>query len=98
MASLIAELVITVLYFRFCNGYLTADTLLREGWKKLIAGIVMFAVIKAIDRFIASDLIALLVEMAVGFSVYCIMILALRDTFITEIVFGKILKKKRSAS
>ena len=98
VASLIAELVITVLYFRFCNGYLTVDTLLREGWKKLTAGIIMFAVIKVIDRFIASDLIALLVEMAVGFSVYCIMILALRDTFITEIVFGKILKKKRSAS
>jgi hypothetical protein len=57
----------------------------------------MFAVIKVIDRFIASDLIALLLEMAVGFTVYCVMILVLRDTFITEIVLGKILKKKRSA-
>ena len=98
VASLIAELVITVLYFRFCNGYLTADTIVREGWKKLVAGIAMFAVIKIIDRFIASDIIALLVEMAVGFSVYCIVIIALRDSFITQIVFGKILKKKGSAS
>lgn len=97
VASLIAELVITVLYFRFCGGYLTADTLLREGWKKLTAGIIMFAVIKVIDRFIASDLIALLLEVAAGFTVYCIMILVLRDTFITEIVLDKILKKKRSA-
>ena len=98
VASLIAELVITVLYFRFCNGYLTADTIVREGWKKLVAGIAMFAVIKIIDRFIASDIIALLVEMAVGFSVYCIVIIALRDSFITQIVFGKILKKKGTAS
>ena len=98
VASLIAELVITVLYFRFCNGYLTADTIVREGWKKLAAGIAMFAVIKIIDRFIASDIIALLVEMAVGFSVYCIVIIALRDSFITQIVFGKILKKKGTAS
>ena len=98
VASLIAELVITVLYFRFCNGYLTADTIVREGWKKLVAGIAMFAVIKIIDRFIASDIIALLVEMAVGFSVYCIVIIALHDSFITQIVFGKILKKKGTAS
>ena len=98
VASLIAELVITVLYFRFCNGYLTADTIVREGWKKLAAGIAMFAVIKIIDRFIASDIIALLVEMAVGFSVYCIVIIALHDSFITQIVFGKILKKKGTAS
>ena len=98
VASLIAETVITVLYFRFCNGYLTADTIVREGWKKLAAGIAMFAVIKIIDRFIASDIIALLVEMAVGFSVYCIVIIALHDSFITQIVFGKILKKKGTAS
>ena len=98
VASLIAELVITVLYFRFCKGYLTADTIIREGWKKLAAGILMFVVIKFIDRFIGPDMIALLVEMAAGFSVYCIVIFALHDTFITQIVFGKILKKKGSAS
>ena len=58
----------------------------------------MFAVIRIIDRFIASDIIALLIEVAVGFSVYCIMIVLLRDTFITEIVMGKILKKNRGDS
>ena len=30
VASLIAEPVITVLYFRHCNGYLTADTLFKS--------------------------------------------------------------------
>ena len=98
VASLIAELVITVLYFKYCKGYLTADTIIREGWKKLAAGIAMFAVIKFIDRFIDSDIIALLLEMAVGFTVYCAVITALRDSFITQLVFGKILKKKGSAS
>ena len=97
-ASLIAEMVITVLYLKFCKGYVTVDTIVREGSRKLAAGIAMFAVIRIIDRFIASDIIALLIEVAVGFSVYCIMIVLLRDTFITEIVMGKILKKNRGDS
>ena len=97
-ASLIAEMVITVLYLKFCKGYLTVDTIVREGSRKLAAGIAMFAVIRITDRFIASDIIALLIEVAVGFSVYCIMIVLLRDTFITEIVMGKILKKNRGDS
>jgi O-antigen/teichoic acid export membrane protein len=97
VASLIAETVITILYFRYCSGYLTMDTFIREGWKKLIAGIVMLAVIKQIDRFITSNAAALIVEVAAGFAVYCVMILALHDTFISEIVLGKILKRGKSA-
>lgn len=95
VASLIAETVITVLYFRHCNGYLTADTLFREGWKKLVAGILMLAVIRILDRFIASDLIALAVEVMAGFAVYCALIVLLRDTFLSEIVIGKIINRKK---
>lgn len=96
-ASLIAEMVITILYLKFCNGYLTVGTLIKEGWKKLAAGIVMLAVILGIDRFISSNAVALVVEVAAGFTVYCLVILALRDTFISEIVIGKILKRKKGA-
>ena len=96
VASLIAETVITVLYFRHCNGYLTAETLFREGWKKLAAGILMLAVIMLIDRLIESDIIALAAEVAVGFTVYCAVIVLLRDTFLSEIVMGKILRRKKA--
>ena len=96
VASLIAETVITVLYFRHCNGYLTADTLFREGWKKLAAGILMLAVIRIIDRFIASDIIALVAEVMAGFAVYCALIVLLRDTFMSEIVMGKMIRRKKA--
>ena len=97
VASLIAETVITVLYFRHCNGYLTADTLFREGWKKLVAGVLMLAVIRILDRFIASDIIALCAEVMAGFAVYCALIVLLRDTFMSEIVMGKIISRKKKA-
>ena len=96
VASLIAETVITVLYFRHCNGYLTAETLFREGWKKLAAGILMLAVIMVMDRRIESNIIALVAEVAIGFTVYCAVIVILRDTFLSEIVMGKILHRKKA--
>ena len=98
VASLIAETVITVLYLRNCNGYLKVETIARGSWKKLIAGAIMLAVIKAIDSRIPFDIIALFAEVAVGFTVYCAVIALLRDSFMTELLMGKILSRKRKAS
>ena len=95
VASLIAETVITVLYLKHCNGYLLVETLIKDSWKKLIAGLIMLIVIKALDAVIPSDIIALFAEIAVGFTVYCAVITLLRDSFITDLVMGKILKRKR---
>lgn len=97
VASLIAELVITALYLKNCNGYLKAKTILKDSWKKLIAGAVMLAVIKGIDNVISNDLLALLVEVAVGFTLYCAVTAVLRDSFVTDLLMGKILKRKRKA-
>ena len=83
VASLIAETVITVLYLR------------HYSWKKLIAGVIMLIVIKALDGAVSSDIIALLAEIVVGFSVYCAAITLLRDSFVTDLLMGKILKRKR---
>ena len=58
----------------------------------------MLAVIKAIDSLIPFDIIALFAEVAVGFTVYCAVIALLRDSFMTELLMGKILSRKRKAS
>ena len=49
------------------------------------------------DGIISSDILALLVEIAVGFTVYCAVIVLLRDSFMTDLLMGKVLKKKRSS-
>ena len=96
-ASLIAESVITILYMKNCNGYLRVETIIKDSWKKIIAGLVMLIVIRALDGIISSDILALLVEVAVGFTVYCAVIVLLRDSFMTDLLMGKVLKKKRSS-
>ena len=96
-ASLIAESVITILYMKNCNGYLRVETIIKDSWKKIIAGLVMLIVIRALDGIISSDILALLVEIAVGFTVYCAVIVLLRDSFMTDLLMGKVLKKKRNS-
>ena len=96
-ASLIAESVITILYMKNCNGYLRVETIIKDSWKKIIAGLVMLIVIRALNGIISSDILALLVEIAVGFTVYCAVIVLLRDSFMTDLLMGKVLKKKRSS-
>ena len=96
-ASLIAESVITILYMKNCNGYLRVETIIKDSWKKIIAGLVMLIVIRALDGIISSDILALLVEIAVGFTVYCAVIVLLRDSFMKDLLMGKVLKKKRSS-
>ena len=95
VASLIAEGAITVLYLKNCNGYLRVSTIIKDSWKKLIAGLIMLIVIKVLDGIISSDIVALFVEVAVGFTVYLAAVTLLRDSFMTDLVIGKILKRKR---
>ena len=58
----------------------------------------MLIVIKVLDVIISSDIVALFVEVAVGFTVYLAVVTLLRDSFMTDLVMGKILKRKRRAS
>ena len=95
VASLIAEGAITVLYLKNCNGYLRVSTIIKDSWKKLIAGLIMLIVIKVLDGIISSDIVALFVEVAVGFTAYLAAVTLLRDSFMTDLVMGKILKRKR---
>ena len=61
-------------------------------------GVIMLIVIKALDGMISSGIIALFLEVAAGFTVYCAVITLLRDSFVTDLLMGKILKRKRRAA
>lgn len=82
IATLAAELVITVLYLCFCNGFLQVRTIIVLGWKKIIAGLVMLLVIRLIDQVVLSNLLACCIEVVAGLCVYCMVLLLFRDSFI----------------
>lgn len=80
-ATLAAETVITVLYMRFCNGYLNYKAILQYGWKKLIAGMIMFLVIRGIDTILSNDIYASIIEVTIGSIIYIFVLWILQDSF-----------------
>lgn len=92
IASLAAELLITVLYLRRCDGYLTVSQLWQDGWKKLLAGLVMLACILLIDPAITSDKWAVLIEVPLGVLIYFALTWLLKDRFLMDFILGRMLK------
>lgn len=77
IASVIAECVITFLYMRNCDGYLRLSQLVKIGWKKLLAGIIMAVVLIIIH-------INMFIEIIIGIALYIICLVILRDSSISQ--------------
>lgn len=82
-ASIIAELTITILYITFAGESFHPLVLVRDGWRKLIAAILMFASVRLIDPFFKGNFSALVCEVCLGGAVYIAVQFILRDSFMT---------------
>ena len=82
-ASIVAELTITVLYITFSGESFHPVVLVRDGWKKLIAAVLMLIVIRLIDPFFSRNFTALFCEICLGGAVYIAVQFILRDSFMT---------------
>ena len=82
-ASIIAELTITILYITFAGESFHPVVLVRDGWRKLIAAVLMFASVRLIDPFFKGNFPALLCEVCLGGAVYIAVQFILRDGFMT---------------
>ena len=83
VASLAAEMTITVLYVTFSRESFHPVVLIRDGWKKLLAAVVMFAAARMIDPLFRSNFPALVAEVLLGGSIYIALLFLLRDSFMT---------------
>ena len=86
IGSLAAEFTITVLYLYNCKGYMTLQQIVSCGWRKTIAGFVMFGVVWYICGVVCNATIAILSSIVVGSLVYAIILLLLYDRFSLEMV------------
>lgn len=87
IASLIAELAITILYFAFCKKTITFKGLFEILWKKVVAGALMLGVLVLLNRFVKShisnEVIYLIFSVVAGLLIYIIVLTILRDQSIT---------------
>lgn len=96
IASVIAELVITILYVACCKGFITPGQLFRHLWKKLLAALTMLAAIHLVDGLFSSALVATVCEIALGAATYCLVLLLLRDRSVTIVIEGFLSKLKKN--
>lgn len=83
-ASVVAELVITILYIRFCDGFITVRQIAYISWKRIIAGFIMFICILSIGERINESSLAVVLEIIIGSLLYFAVLIALNDDIIVR--------------
>lgn len=86
IGSLIAELVISILYFINCNGYLTIIQVWKYSYKRITAGLIMLLVIRGTAGVGHKGWISIVGEVLIGASVYFLILLVLKDSMINETI------------
>ena len=81
-----AEMTITILYLCNCKGYMTLKQIVLNGWRKCLAAIVMFILVRYTVVTISNGTKAILSSVCLGVSVYCGMLIILRDPFVCDAV------------
>lgn len=97
IATLIAEIIISLLYFANCNGFIGLVDLVKAMWKKIISGLCMIIVIvllkkinfNVFNRTIYDLLFENIVLILAGGATYLMLNILLRDK-----IFGLLIKKK----
>ena len=96
MASVVAELTITVLYVIHSKGYFGADALWRFSWKRVIAGAVMAAVIILIGYNVSSGILCLALQVGVGVLIYIVLLSLMKDELLV-IIKNRVMRRFRKA-
>lgn len=98
IASVISELLVMILYVIKSNGFITFKQIFHFVWKKIIAGIIMLAIILILNHFSMSYInhyLLLLTDVLLGFVIYMSILIVLRDDSITQfLIFLKDRVKK----
>ena len=96
ISSMIAEIVIAVLYIKKCDNFVNIKYILLLSLKKIISGMVMLIVIFFIDNFVSDNIIAIILEIGAGSITYIVFLTLLQDKFIKyiyKIVFSYVKNK-----
>lgn len=87
IGSLVAESVISILYVKMSDGYISATILVQYSWKRLFAGALMCIGVMAIGKYLQIGAISgLCVQVITGLVIYLIILLILHDSMLIELI------------
>ena len=98
VASILAELIIAILYFVYCKSTITFKEFISIIWKKILSGAIMLSLIVVVNIFIKDSfpnhIVLFFLECIAGLSVYLLLLLLLRDKSMS--IALTFLKRKRT--
>ena len=85
-ATIVAESTITLLYLKFCNNFYSLKLIIKNGWKKMLSGIIMYIFIILINNVKLNSVLIMGLQIVVGILIYVICLFVLKDEFIKTIL------------
>lgn len=85
MGSIIAEMSISFLYLKNCNGFLTLSQIWKNSYKRIVAGLIMLILIKLIRNILSASILNLVIEICIGAIVYFVTLVLLKDSLVIEL-------------
>lgn len=89
VASVAAEIIITTLYMRNCNGFLTLKQIGQDSVKRIIAGICMAVIVYITGNLPYNSICVLLLQLFVGAVSYTWILFCLNDSMLRNIMHGQ---------
>ena len=94
ISTIIAEIVITFLYLKNCNNFFEFKKIFIFSYKKVVAAIIMFVFITIEKQLVSLNIIMVMgINIITGLLVYIGVLIALKDSFVIE-VLNKLIKRK----
>lgn len=97
IASVVAELTITVMYLYMARDYFNIKCIPQCAWKRIISATVMLTVVMFIGNTIKPAIVCIIVQIVLGAAVYITFLLLLHDTFLFNQIsklFGRIRRSR----
>ncbi len=85
IASVIAELVISIIYVYMSRIVISWRQIFKTAWKKCLASCIMFFAIFFIPKFLLNSILITILQFIVGIIVYILALVILQDSIINEI-------------
>lgn len=95
ISSIMAEIIIVVMYAWFVRDEFSVSVLVKTGWKKLVSAIVMFCAVYPTNAYLPSTIPGSICQIALGGLVYFAVLLILRDRFTIDTIMSYIKKLGR---
>ena len=84
IATIIAELTITILYIKNSNDFTSFKMIFKISWKKIISGIIMLILVMTINLLKLSKILKIIIQVPIGFLIYLVVLYIMKDSFIMD--------------